>query len=594
MPLLPSCKIERISQKIPIKFDLGLSKHEKWLTWMYCGIVKSARDKSQPEILTCFRKLDTYRVSDEIIPRRVPLTALGFFRIGSILSGNTCKSVALFEEVKFNVKFRQNEWRFNSFFTSTKKESPPPYPFSLYPLMYQSDKNWFIEFNFTKGGKLVIPCIEFFSQCYGHSAELKRILATYPLGSGCQKEIERLYLTEDKPEKPGHWEVTLGAGLKETDAVFVSHFKYDPYTQVSAKSIYAQIETQYQPEKQSPIFIQVPPWFQGEAQLTVRGIWFDKQRSFLGLQITGFSNPTGPTIINNKSSISNDGDPSEKNGGKKAKKYMPERVKTKSLNSIKITGNEAPHNDSPVLEIPSLELKILGKPRKVVKKRIHNSQVQIIQPRKSKNQVQAFSGGDYVGTDKNIGKASIYSFPVMESKGHLNDVWNSLCYLLKKHPEVIQALDWFTFEHGFNRAEKPKLIGFKPFKESDRLTGEIKHWPFLDPHRRQHLRGILVLRVQTTNQKTVYIVEIQRRQYKKDTESFSGIVFSIETKNDFTLWLMQLLSKIRFTQGVAKKLIKTCPGPAATFKHVPSSNETVPCENAAINALRKMGVTIKG
>jgi len=559
---------------------------------MYCGILKNTRDNSQPEVLVCFRKTDTYNVSDNIIPRRVPLSALSFFRIGSILRNNICESVALFEEVKFNVKFKQNAWSFNSFFSSSQKSTPPPYPFFLYPLMYQSDKNWFIEFNFNKGGKLVIPCIEFFSRCYGHSAELRRILTTYPLGSGCEKATERLYLKENKPEKPGYWEITLGEGLKESDAIFVGHFKYDPYTQVSAKSIFGQIETQYQPDKRSPIFIQVPPWFQGEAQLTVRGIWFDNQRSFLGLQITGFSNPAGPAIINNKGSIYGKSDPSEKDRGKRVKKYMPGRVKPKSLNSLEITGREAPHTESPVLEIPSLEIKILGKPRKVIKKRGHETQHQIVQPRESKNQVQAFSGGEPGGSDKGIGRALIYSLPVMESEGHLNDIWNSLCYLLKKHPEVLQAVDWFTFEHGFNRGQRPKLIAIKAFNESDRLQGEIKHWPFLDPHKRQHLRGVLVLRVQTTDHKTVYLVEIQRRQYNKNNESFRGVAFSLENQQDLSPWLLQYLSKIRFTQGVAKNIIRTCPGFATTFKHVSSSNERVPCENAAKNALQKMGIRL--
>jgi len=100
MPLLPPCKIEKVSQKIRPKFDIGLSKNENWLTWMYCGILKNPRDNSQPEVLVCFRKTDTYNVSDNIIPRRVPLSALSFFRIGSILRNNICESVALFEEVK--------------------------------------------------------------------------------------------------------------------------------------------------------------------------------------------------------------------------------------------------------------------------------------------------------------------------------------------------------------------------------------------------------------------------------------------------------------------------------------------------------------
>jgi hypothetical protein len=64
--------------------------------------------------------------------------------------------------------------------------------------------------------------------------------------------------------------------------------------------------------------------------------------------------------------------------------------------------------------------------------------------------------------------------------------------------------------------------------------------------------------VQTTDHKTVYLVEIQRRQYNKNNESFRGVAFSLENQQDLSPWLLQYLSKIRFTQGVAKNIMRNC------------------------------------
>lgn len=41
-----------------------------------------------------------------------------------------------------------------------------------------------------------------------------------------------------------------------------------------------------------------------------------------------------------------------------------------------------------------------------------------------------------------------------------------------------------------------------------------------------------------------------------------------------------------------QKLVGSCPGNAAVFKHTPSKDEPVPCGAALLNALAKMGVKV--
>jgi hypothetical protein len=52
------------------------------------------------------------------------------------------------------------------------------------------------------------------------------------------------------------------------------------------------------------------------------------------------------------------------------------------------------------------------------------------------------------------------------------------------------------------------------------------------------------------------------------------------------------LSDIRHVKGVGQKLVGTCPGRIATFKHASAVNEQVPCEASVMNALHKMGLEL--
>ncbi|RRQ23198.1 hypothetical protein D5687_08730 [Guyparkeria sp. SCN-R1] len=185
----------------------------------------------------------------------------------------------------------------------------------------------------------------------------------------------------------------------------------------------------------------------------------------------------------------------------------------------------------------------------------------------------------------------------MESQGKLRDMWEAAQHLQHAFPERIQSVAWFAFEGGFQRIGHPKLIQIAPFSQSAKVSGSTRKWPFLDKEATQP-RGALVMRIQVDEQ-DLYVVEIQRRTRPKadgsgefSEESMSGLCFHLDSETDLEEWLRILLSRIRYSEGVFKGLVGSCPGDADTFAHSKSKNDTVPCEAAARNALRKMGVKL--
>lgn len=105
---------------------------------------------------------------------------LGQARVVTIWENNRSRQKLTFETHDFLVDFHKDNWRYNSFAKAAWNSKDPPYPSNLYPLKYKRDLNPLIEFGLQGGGKLVVPCLEFFSRCYGRSQELTRMLATYP------------------------------------------------------------------------------------------------------------------------------------------------------------------------------------------------------------------------------------------------------------------------------------------------------------------------------------------------------------------------------------------------------------------------------
>jgi hypothetical protein len=599
-------RLKRKSSTLRLKEHL-VGNSKPWIAWWYCGIYKNAKAESQPNVLVGFRELsDAGELSDHLIFRRVPLTALGQVRIGTVWLDGVCQQEAIYDVHTFDVDFSQGHWQMTSFQFAADAQLPLPYPMPIHALKYERDKNWLIEFQLESGGRLVIPCLEFFSRCYGRSGELKRILATYSWQGPYGGADNRLYAALDQPEENGKWKVKLKKRLVNGDVVLLAHAKYDRYTEAQVKHIYAQIESKHDPQEKFPLFIKVSPWFRGQAQLKVRGIWFDEGKSFLALQVTGCSDPGGALIERNRENRNNAENPADPDAGGSAWDGAPERKLIKPPEIIDLTSDEEPDHNAGPIEVQDLDFEILGTPRRVIDYKDEQAKTSAGQPGAGTD-AEAFSTGEPHGDGKGVGYASIHARPIMESQGTLRDMWNALVEYHKQFPTLLTAVEWFTFEDGYQAAEEPKLIGIKEFTEEELknpwphiITTAIRNWPYMDSSIRAEMRGVLVARL-TINTRYVHILEIQRRpRRKKDDagkmqdgeEAFKGFVFKMKNQNDVKQYLHEFLSDVRYVKGIVQHLVSSCPDDAASFNHSVSNDDSFACESAVRNALEKVGITL--
>lgn len=586
-----------------------LNNGKEWVTWWHVGLVKNKRAETQPYVLVAFREVLPGGLSDKVYHQNIQATLLGQVRVGSVWKDGFCIKQAEFAHEMFDVDFTHRAWQTNSFKSASDNKKSAPFSQSIYPLEYQNnDKTWLLEFPLPTGGKLVIPCLEYFARCYGCSGELKRVLVTYPwedkVNINADTALKRLYapLDEGEIDDGSVWKVKLKQRLYNGDVVFLAHAKYDKaYTAAVIKQIYTSIFNQYDASKPDrPIFTKVAPWFQGYAQLSVKGIWFDNHKSFLALNIIGGSEPDGVIIARDRVNTNKTNIPANADDAGKAWNGAPARILTVPL-IIDLTGNLEPDHGAPIIEVQDPDYVILGKPREIkdiVREKAKSSKGVLT----NGADATVFATGDAYGSGKGVGYASVHAKNELESNGALRDMWNAMLYYQKKYPKQITSVEWFTFDKGYQADGEPNLIALDPFsKETGAdLKGEIRNWPYYD-FRTLQRRGILVSRIGINGQ-FVYIIEIQRRPrsfqnedgVEQDAEeSYTGFVFQAENQQEVDEVIKYFMNRIRYAKGIVKNLLRDCPvSKARAFQHKSAGFEIIPCEAAVLNALGKVNITI--
>lgn len=579
------------------------SAQGRLVAWWYGGIKKNPRAASQPLVAVVFRKLKSNSTPADYIVKLIPLTSLGQVRLGTIWEGGRCVGRLRFHRSDFTVDFRVDKWRFNSFYSN---DTPPPYPRNVYPLMYNRDKNPIIEFDLEHGGKLLIPSTEFFSRCYGQSQELKRILATYPW-KGPEEDTSRLYGRQLATEDSGSWHVTLkeSSNIVGRDAVFLAWAKYDRYTLHAAKSIYAQMEANSALYRGKPAlsFPQIGPWFEQSANVRVTGIPFDDGKSFLALNILGCSRPSGPPITTYRPSSNNEFDEKAKNESGANTNVVRGSSHRRPGQEFALTGDYEPNKHASTHHFEDLAYIELDPPSGQSAQIIRASsngqnQRQIPIQHSNTNGVEGgiYAGGSRRGHKKDIDRA-MFNAPIeLESRGILRDMWHAVNYLRDVLPDRVTEIHWFTFENGFSSETEPKLIALRPFQHDEVVKKPVRDWPYKSRDSIR-LRGALVMHIEIDNE-SVYILEIERslRTTPDSPDRFEapmkGLVFTLNDQNQLKPWLISVLSKVRLVEGVLDNLELTCNGRYKTFNHRSSDSDTVPCESAVRNALKKMGIYI--
>jgi len=578
------------------------------VTWWHCGLVKSHKAGHQPKVLVCFRRVEAGNRLGEFVYRRIPVTELGQFDIGTIWKGKAAREELRLKVATFQLDFNAGAWRYRSVGELQTDTTDAPLPSEKYRL---PDANLLapsqvIQFPITDDHVgVLVPCLTFFSRCYGRSPHVKRALTTYPL---VQAEDE-LFAPLVEPAPPNAWPINLRRRVVNADTVYLAHLRYDSYTKAQSRPIWGQLEAAAG-NGSGPAFLRIGPWFEGPARVKAKGIWLIQDKRFLALQIIGCSEPGGVPIYRDRQNTNKTGplaegaEPGLAWQGSAGKVLAPRPI-------IHVSSEEQPDGDAASIEIPDRDFELLGIPRIVVDVQREHSRSSASSERGGGPEPDRFSGDDPQGRGKGVGLGSFKASTVMESNGVLRDIWNVLLKLKTTKPDLVLTVEFYTPSDGFSTAEEPRLIALEPFDDDERATLEsrVKNWPLLDT-KAGTPRGVLLARI-LTPKGHVHFFEIERRvRAQKSTttesdedgekkgeekqelkeESYKGMVFNLDDPSRLEAWLDFLLNRVRYACGVLDKLAGACPGRAHTFIHAPAKSESWPCERSVMHALEKLGI----
>lgn len=551
----------------------------------------------------------------------VAITYLGQVRIGYMVSGDGDNGFVdgthPIPRERFVVDFTRDSWEFGEA-GDLVENLPSDIPW----LSGFEPRGPMLVFPLEDGCSLWIPCIEFFSRCYGRSQEIKRLLSVYPweraekylLGSRVMPEDKAsdlpggkagdeagaagTCLSDQQAGQEGGWTIRLKSPFVEDDAVFLAHVWHDPYAKDCAKWIYAQLGTAL-PRVPRPLpwksFFRVRPWFEGPAELLVRGFWIGDatDRKFLALRVDGCSDPPEKPIhfVRNAKRASSG---TAATGGE-----IPPFRKRRKPKEVRLTHGVEPDRDSPSVKVDDPPFEIVGGRQAVKEIKGDGRKTAVRLLPEGDGGSDLYSSSEPYSTGKDVGSV-FFVAPAYQPMGDvLSDVWKTLLHLQEKHPDLVSSVAWVAergSRFGYGEAEPPELIFLEPFGseedgELDRLDTRVLNWPWLDPKdpRRLGLRGLLVMRCLVRGH-PVYFVEVQRRPGTQD--NFSGMVFRLNRDTLLDEWLRKVCFRIRYVKGVFSNLCPDCPGRARDFIHFPPPKGTVLYEAAVVNALNKVGLDL--
>ena len=651
-----------IKLQVPFREDGGT-----YQVWSFCGIKPNRLAPSRPNVVVGLRRrTDDGRVEGDVIRCDVPLTDIGQVRIGTVWQGIYCRSEVKLEQRKYHVNFDEGSWRFVTFAESKKKslrgeDLREPYPYDLYPTQFPRDQSPLIEFDlwdprypnpadpsYRVTGHLVVPCIEFLSRMYGRSQWVTRALVALPLDG---KRGAHAQLIGDPPEsvEAFRWWVTLRRKCYNSDAVFLAHLLHDPVTQAAVRYFQRQLEASHvswrdsssvelkENEKEQArnvsqnsngtsgamTFLEVPPWHRKTATLLVGGYAFNGGQSGLGLRVDGCTDPDGPPIDLHREMDGGVTDACDQSKALRARLARHSKVETEDPGPVESSRDDEAARGSRSHRAKDDRFEVLQK-RKVDRAQKGAGEFKGSTPGDTKNRPKRYAGSESRGRDKNTGYLSLSAADQDEieaayqdenaSHGLILDMWYAFRRIGKTNPDVIESVEFFTFQQGVVDAETPRLIALQPFKGDERLSEageeiptspEMRRWYKLKSGKR---RGVLVVRIRTRD-KSVCIVEIEREPSHIDgqgrlveAKGSCGLAFPIEPDFDFEAWLLFFLDDIRPVRGVLGNLKggRSFPQGGYAFAHVsskgskakPKSEALFPCQFQAHHALRCVGIDI--
>lgn len=573
--------------------------HGRFITQWRGEIIKNKNHNADsiPNIQIHLREINNNGCLGKYHQKEVALMHLGLLSIGTVIENGKPIERKEYPSNQFNVSFNIDDYDIVTLHEEYKNSGKNLIPYKNYQLPSTLDESYLLKFHLPSGGFLLVPCIEFFLRCYGHSAEIKRVITTLPWN---EAKLQLLKPT-GSPRKKHIWDINISKRMHDNDGVFLAHACYDLHAENAIKSIYPQIESNYKNRKSSS-YIKIHPWFKGNATLLVSGVHIPETKSFLALRILGLSDPTYGDLIVLDRENSNITAPSQQqlNSSSEINSHILRNEQQKN-GAVTLVDNEEPNGGTSGVEINEEPLIKLGKARMVIK--AYHTKQSTASSRHIMNPASRYSAGQCSGSGKGIGYASIHSSSTQNfnqnttilSTGILLSIWNAA--LILKSTNNIQSVEWYTFKHGFQNNGTPILIPL-----SERSTGEnkekIKKWAFFDIDSNE-IRGIQVLCIKCSHEIS-YVIEIQRKEINKTRntqaiekreQSFKGLIFKLKNQNDLNSTLDEILSEIEKNKRITKGMINKPGSTSSTFIHK-EGDKNQPYVSTIKKALSFIGIII--
>lgn len=562
-----------------LQFVPGLEKLSgKYVVWWWGGLRKNPRRSSVPLVSVAFKKIDRNGKLGSLYFVDLAATYLVFLPKGTVVESGRCIGYTS-NTASLSCILNQKVGSYQIFGSNFTKRS-----FFKSCQLPNNSSSEFLVFGIGNKKKVIIPCLVYFFYCYGFSPELKRILLTYEW----EEILRRICGPVEIKENSNTLVVNLPKRLIDNDAVFVAHTLYDEYAHETVKSIYAQLEVDFKVKTCSALVVK--PWYQEPMQVELAGKWLDED-TFLTFYFLGVSEPNGDLIEQDRQNTNKVKNPNKDPDAKKAWGGIPKKVKDLPLTILH--SDYDPNPDEPAIEITEPTLKILGKRRErkvVIRENAKSS------PGKKKDKKSSGHGssGEPSKGQKPIGRVSQNPDLVEEYLGTLLEMWNAAQYLSATWPKIITSVEWVSSDGSFSKKPTPDLIEIPNYtvEERDEIKETaIKNWVYIDP-KTQKLRGILVIRM-VIDGKEIFISEIERRNKNRAREeNFQGIIFQKDDDLPLIQQIFKMTARIRNSCGVMSKVLKTFKI-AHSFNHNQTDFENVQCENAIINAFKKMRINDK-
>ena len=426
---------------------------------------------------------------------------------------------------------------------------------------------------------VMIPCVEFFTRCWGGSEELRRRL----IGASSWALFEKdAFRAKAVPRAPGHWAIDPAPGLDNVrDVSFLAHVAkgHCEFSRRAAMHLTTHLSNNYDPNSRT-VELRAPPWFDGPVHFAVEGVPINDGADFLALRVDGMSYPSGAPTIDVPDSTSGTGCASE-DGSPGTSKFDDDRPTL-------LVNQAPPMRGGQPIDLHSVPFEILGHPPKLSKS---NKTTAGIGKTKVANGLPDYRWPIPGAVGLPYGHRSDAHRTTFEpvdlpTQGVLRNLWATLESL--QNAGRIGGLRWFTTDKGMQQGPSPMT---EPLYAQEADRPPASRWGRIVASSLRP-RGLMLASFRHAGE-TVHLIELERRLSSTGVEE--GF-FGLAVRNLDTLaladWLPQLKQAVLKEEALSETVRATCslPARAHRFKHGQGDDGRPDMVRAVTNALRGLGL----